>query len=142
VASGKVISQVHRRHRHQEFLTFLKTIDATVPAGLDLHLICDSYGTHKTPEIKRWLLRHPRFQLHFTPTYSSWLNLVERWFAELTTRRLRRSAHHNIAELEADLSAWIAAWNDDPKPFVWTKTADEILANLPGYLQRINNSGH
>ena len=122
VASGKVISQVHRRHRHQEFLKFLKAIDASVPAGLDVHLICDNYGTHKTPEIKRWLLRHPRFQLHLTPTYSSWLNLVERWFAELTTRKLRRSAHRSVAELEADLRAWIDAWNDDPRPFVWTKT--------------------
>jgi transposase len=142
VASGKVISSVHRRHRHQEFLKFLKTIDANVPAGLDLHLICDNYGTHKTPQIKRWLLRHPRFHLHFTPTSSSWLNLVERWFAELTNRKLRRSAHRSVAELEADVRAWIAAWNDDPKPFVWTKTADEILDNLAGYLQRINNSGH
>jgi transposase len=92
VASGTVISATHRRHRHQEVLPFLKTIDASVPAELDLHLICDNYGTHKTPEIKRWLLGHPRFQLHLTPTYSSWLNLVERWFAELTTRKLRRSA--------------------------------------------------
>jgi transposase len=142
VASGKVISQVHRRHRHQEFLKFLKTIDASVPAGLDLHLICDNYGTHKTPEIKRWLLRHPRFQLHLTPTYSSWLNLVERWFAELTNRKLRRSAHRSVAELKADINAWIQAWNADPKPFVWTKTADEILENLAGYLHRINNSGH
>jgi transposase len=142
VASGTVISQVHRRHRHQEFLKFLKTIDANVPAELDVHLICDNYGTHKTPEIRRWLLRHPRFHLHFTPTYSSWLNLVERWFAELTNRKLRRSAHRNVAELEADITAWTQAWNDDPKPFVWTKTADEILDNLAGYLQRINNSGH
>jgi transposase len=142
VASGKVISSLHRRHRHQEFLKFLHTIDRNVPATLDVHLICDNYGTHKTPEIKRWLLRHPRFQLHLTPTYSSWLNLVERWFAELTTRKLRRSAHRSVAELEADIRAWTAAWNEDPKPFVWTKTADEILENLAGYLQRINNSGH
>jgi transposase len=119
-----------------------ETIDAAVPAGLDLQLIGDNYGTHKTPEIKRWLLRHPRFQLHFTPTSSSWLNLVERWFAELTNRKLRRSAHRSVAELEADINAWIAAWNDDPKPLVWTKTADEILDNLTGYLQRINNSEH
>jgi transposase len=130
VASGKVISQVHRRHRHQEFLKFLRTIDHSVPAELDLHLICDNYATHNTPAIKTWLLRHPRFQLHFTPTYSSWLNLVERWFAELTNRKLRRSAHRSVAELEADLTAWVDAWNDDPKPFVWTKTADEILDNL------------
>jgi len=142
VVSGKVISATHRRHRHQEFLKFLRTIDRSVPAGLDVHLVCDNYGTHKTPEIKRWLLRHPRFHLHLTPTYSSWLNLVERWFAELTTRKLRRSAHRSVAELETDLRAWIDAWNHDPRPFVWTKTADEILDSLAGYLQRINNSGH
>jgi transposase len=142
VASGKVISAVHRRHRHQEFLKFLRTIDRNVPATLGVHLICDNYGTHKTPEIKRWLLRHPRFHLHLTPTYSSWRNLVERWFAELTNRKLRRSAHRSVAELEADITAWIAAWNEEPRPFVWTKTADEILANLAGYLQLINNSGH
>ena len=142
VASGKVISATHRRHRHQEFLKFLKTIDAAVPAELDVHLVCDNYQTHKTPAIKNWLLRHPRFHLHLTPTYSSWLNLVERWFAELTNRKLRRSAHRSVAELEADLTAWIQAWNDDPRPFVWTKTADEILDNLARYLHRINNSGH
>ena len=142
VVSGKVISATHRRHRHQEFLKFLRTIDRSVPAGLEVHLVCDNHGTHKTPEIKRWLLRHPRFHLHLTPTYSSWLNLVERWISELTTRKLRRSAHRSVAELEADLRAWIDAWNQDPRPFVWTKTADEILDSLAGYLQRINNSGH
>ena len=142
MATGKVISSVHRRHRHQEFLSFLKKIDAQVPASLDVHLICDNYGTHKTPEIKKWLIRHPRFELHFTPTSSSWLNVVERWFAELTNRKLRRSAHNSVNELEADIQAWIDAWNEDPKPFVWTKTADEILENLARYLQRINNSGH
>jgi len=142
VASGQVISQVHRRHRHQEFLTFLRTIDAAVPAELAVHLICDNYATHKTPAIKTWLLRHPRFQLHFTPTSASWLNLVERWFAELTTRKLRRSTHRSVAELEADLRAWIDAWIDDPKPFVWHKTADEILDTLASYLHRINDSGH
>jgi transposase len=142
VASGKVISQVHRRHRHQEFLKFLRTIDGTVPAELDVHLVCDNYATHNTPAIKTWFLRHPRFQLHLTPTYSSWLNLVERWFAELTNRKLRRSAHRTVAELEADLTAWVDAWNDDPKPFVWTKTADEILDNLASYLHLISDSGH
>jgi transposase len=142
VASGQVISSMHRRHRHQEFGKFLKQIDTNVPAELDVHLICDNYATHTTPEIKRWFVRHPRFHLHLTPTYSSWLNLVERWFAELTNRKLRRSAHRSVAELEADITAWTTAWNEDPKPFVWTKTADEILANLAGYLQRINNSGH
>jgi transposase len=142
VASGKVISATHRRHRHQEFLKFLRTIDRNVPAALDVHLVCDNYATHNTEAIKTWFVRHPRFHLHFTPTYSSWLNLVERWFAELTTRKLRRSAHRSVAELEADLREWIEAWNQDPKPFVWTKTADEILDSLAGYLHRINNSGH
>jgi len=142
VASGQVISQVHRRHRHQEFLRFLKQIDASVPAGLELHLVCDNYATHKTPAIKTWLLRHPRFHLHFTPTSASWLNLVERWFAELTNRKLHRSTHRSVTKLEADLAAWIQAWNQDPKPFVWTKTADEILDTLASYLQRTNNSGH
>jgi transposase len=142
VASGQVISQGHRRHRHQEFLRFLKQIDASVPAGLELHLVCDNYATHKTPAIKTWRLRHPRFHLHFTPTSASWLNLVERWFAELTNRKLRRSSHRSVAELEADLDAWIAAWNQDPKPFVWTKTTDEILDSLTNYLQRTNDSGH
>jgi transposase len=142
MASGKVISSVHRRHRHQEFLKFLKKIDAAVPAGLDVHLICDNYGTHKTPEVKKWLIRHPRFELHFTPTSSSWLNLVERWFGELTNRKLRRSAHTSVKELEADIRAWVDAWNDDPRPFVWTKTADEILENIARYLQLISDSGH
>jgi transposase len=142
VASGKVISQVHRRHRHQEFLKFLRTIDGTVPAELDVHLVCDNYATHDTEAIKTWFLRHPRFHLHFTPTYSSWLNLVERWFAELTNRKLRRSAHRTVAELQADLTAWVDAWNDDPKPFVWTKTADEVLDNLTSYLHLINDSRH
>jgi transposase len=142
VASGRVISQVHRRHRHQEFLKFLRTIDARVPPELDVHLVCDNYATHNTEAIKLWLVRHPRFQVHFTPTYASWLNLVERWFAELTTRKLRRSAHRSVAALEADLRAWVQAWNDDPRPFVWTKTADEILDNLARYLNRINDSGH
>jgi transposase len=142
VGSGSVIAQHYRRHRHQEFLKFLKTIDSAVPSGLDLHLICDNYATHKTPAIKKWLLTHPRFHLHFTPTSASWLNLVERWFAELTNRKLRRSAHRSVTELEADIRAWIKTWNADPRPFVWTKTADEILETLAAYCQRINDSGH
>ena len=142
IASGSVIAQHYRRHRHQEFLRFLKLIDAAVPAGLDLHLICGNYATHKTPEVKKWLLRHPRFHLHFTPTSSSWINLVERWFAELTNRKLRRSAHRNVTELEAGIRRWINEWNRDPRPFVWAKTADEILETLAAYCQRINNSEH
>jgi transposase len=139
VASGSVIAQPYRRHRHQEFLRFLKLIDSAVPAGLDLHLICDNYATHKTPQVHKWLLRHPRFHLHFTPTSASWLNLVERWFAELTSRKLRRSAHRSVTELEADLRKWISEWNKDPRPFVWAKTADEILGTLAAYCQRIHD---
>ena len=142
IASGSVIAQHYRRHRHQEFLRFLKLIDAAVPDGLELHLVCDNYATHKTEAVKKWLLRHPRFHLHFTPTSSSWMNLVERWFAELTNRKLRRSAHRSVTELEADIRKWINAWNKDPKPFVWTKTADEILDTLAAYCRRINDSGH
>src|SRR4051794_13495656 len=146
IATGKVIGQHHRRHRHQEFLKFLKTIDANTPAELDLHLICDNYATHKTAAVRKWLAAHPRFHLHFTPTSGSWLNLVERWFAELTRRKLQRSTHRSVKELETDVNAWIAGWNEDPKPFVWTKTADQILANLANYCTRLNqptsNSGH
>jgi transposase len=110
------------------------------PWYTSLHLICDNYATHKTPQIQQWLLKHPRFHLHFTPTYASWLNLVERWFAELTNRKLRRSTHRSIKQLETDVTTWIDAWNQHPKPFVWTKTADEILASLAGYLTRLNQS--
>jgi len=140
--SGSVIAQSYRRHRHQEFLRFLKLIDTSVPAGYDLHLVLDNYATHKTPTVHKWLLRHPRFHLHFTPTSASWMNLVERWFAELTNRRLRRATHRSVVELEADIRKWINAWNKDPKPFIWTKPADEILETLAAYCQRINDSGH
>ncbi|WP_165986923.1 IS630 family transposase [Streptomyces sp. YIM 98790] len=141
-ASGSVIAQHYRRHRHQEFLRFLKTIDAAVPKDLDLHLVLDNYATDKTEAVKKWLLRHPRFHLHFTPTSASWLNLVERWFAELTCRKLRRSAHRSVVELERDIRGWINEWNKNPKPFVWTKTADEILETLAAYCTRTNDSGH
>jgi transposase len=142
VASGSVIAQSYRRHRHQEFLRFLKLIDAAVPKDLDLHLVLDNYATHKTPAIHQWLLKHPRFRLHFTPTSSSWLNLVERWFAELTSRKLRRSAHRSVTELENDIRKWINEWNKHPKPFVWTKSADDILETVAEYCQRITDSGH
>lgn len=142
IATGKVIGQTQRKHRHQEFLRFLRTIDRQTPAELDLHLVLDNYATHKTPAIQQWLAKHPRFHLHFTPTYSSWLNLVERWFAELTNRKLRRSTHRSVAALEADVASWIEAWNDDPRPFVWTKTADDILKTLAAYCKRINDSAH
>jgi len=142
VGSGPVIAQSYRRHRHQEFLRFLKVIDAAVPKDLDLHLVLDNYATHKTPAIHQWLLKHPRFHLHFTPTSSSWLNLVERWFAELTNRKLRRSAHRSVTELENDIRKWITEWNKSPRPFVWTKSADDILETVAEYCQRITDSGH
>lgn len=141
-ATGKVIGSLHRRHRTIEFKTFLAKLDREVPADLHVHLICDNYGTHKTEAIKKWLLAHLRFHLHFTPTGSSWLNLVERWFAELTTKKLRRGVHRSVQALERDIRAWIAGWNDDPRPYVWTKTADEILQALASYCRRIKDSGH
>jgi len=142
VASGQVISDMTERHRAEEFRRFLNLINRSVPEDLDVHLIVDNVSTHKAPEIHRWLLRHPRFQLHFTPTYSSWINLVERWFAELTTRWLRRGTHRSTKELEASINDWIDRWNEDPRPFVWHKTADEILDSLATYCARISDSGH
>jgi transposase len=142
VATGQVISAIKRRHRHQEFLAFLRTIDNNVPAGLDVHVILDNLSAHKTPAIKAWLLKHPRFHLHFTPTSSSWLNLVERFFAEITVKLLRRGVHRSVTALEKDIRDWIKQWNTDPKPYVWTRTADQILESLAAYCQRINDSGH
>jgi transposase len=142
LASGKVIGSLHARHRAAEFLAFLRTIEAAVPADLHIHLVLDNASTHKTPAVKRWLARHPRFVLHFTPTSSSWLNLVERWFAELTTKKLRRSAHTSVRKLNADIRSWIDTWNDNPRPYVWTKTADQILESIGNYCRRINDSAH
>jgi transposase len=142
LATGEVLGRIHRRHRAVEFQKFLEVIDKAVPAELDVHLIMDNASTHKTPAIQRWLLRHPRFHIHFTPTSSSWINLVERWFAELTRRLLQRSAHRSVTALEADLRHWIATWNDNPRPYVWHKTADEILDTLSRYCQRISEAGH
>ena len=142
VATGQVIGSIHRRHRASEFKKFLTTLDKQVPAGLQVHLICDNYSTHKTPAIRTWLDAHPRFHMHFTPTYSSWLNQVERWFGLLTDTQLRRGVHKNLQALERDIRAWIAQWNENPKPFMWTKTADEILQRLAAYLDRIPGAGH
>jgi transposase len=142
VADGTVISELHRRHRASEFKKFLITIDKTVPEGLDIHLVCDNYGTHKTPAIKAWLAKHPRVHLHFTPTGSSWLNQVERWFGYLTDQKIRRGAHKSVQALEVDIKSWIKTWNADPKPFVWKKTAEEILDSLSRYLQRTSGAGH
>jgi transposase len=142
VKTGKVIGEFHRRHRAKEFRKFLDTIDAAVPAALGVHVILDNYGTHKTPLIHRWLLRHPRFHVHFTPTGTSWINLVERWFATLTDKQLRRGVHRSTRDLETTILHYIDLTNARPKPFVWTKTADEILASVARFCQRISNSGH
>jgi transposase len=136
VKTSQVISQFHRRHRSLEFRQFLDAVEAQVPPDLDVHLILDNYGTHKTPIIWRWLAKRPRFYVHFTPTYGSWLNLVERWFAELTNKQLRRGAHRSVPELEAAIRDFIAAHHAAPKPFVWTKSADAILASIARFAQR------
>lgn len=142
VKSGRVLGDMHARHRSIEFRKFLDRIDLAVPAGLDVHLILDNYGTHKTPLIHRWLARHPRFHLHFTPTGASWLNLVERWFAALTEKQIRRGVHRSTRELENAIRHSIEISNQHAKPFVWTKTADEILASVARFCKRISDSGH
>jgi transposase len=142
VASGNVIADMTPRHRAEEFRRFLNLIEANVPEHLDVHVVLDNSSTHKTPSIQRWLVRHPRFTLHFTPTYSSWLNLVERWFAELTEKSIKRGAHRSVKDLVASIRTWIANWNESPKPYTWHKSADEILTSLTTYCQRISDSGH
>ena len=134
--TGMVFAETPRRHRSIEFRKFLDRIDAAVPANLSVHLIMDNYGTHKTPLIRKWLAKRPRFVVPCTPTYSSWLNLVERWFAELTTKQLRRGAHRSAPELEAAIDAFLDAHHDDPQPVIWTKTTDEILASIARFAQR------
>jgi len=140
--SGKVIGQLHRRHRSAEFRKFLDTIEENVPAELDVHLIMDNYATHKTAEIQRWLLKRPRFHVHFTPTSASWLNLVERWFAALTEKQIRRGSFRSTRELEKAIHAYLEHHNLKPKPFIWTKSADDILNSLARLCQRTNDSGH
>jgi transposase/transcriptional regulator with XRE-family HTH domain len=142
IADGTVISSLHRRHRTTEFKKFLAKIDAEVPAHLQVHLVCDNYGTHQTPAIKKWLEAHPRFHMHHTPTYSSWLNQVERLFAYLTDDLLRRSDHRSVQALEKDIRNWVQAWNENPKPFVWTKTAEQILESLGRLMARISGAGY
>jgi transposase len=142
VGSGEVISSLHQRHRAIEFLKFLKTIDATVPDHLAVHLVLDNASSHKTPNVRRWLAQHPRFVLHFTPTSSSWINLVERWFSELTTKLLRRGAHRSVRQLNTEIRRWIDDWNENPQPFVWTKTAGQILDSIKRYCERINQARH
>ena len=138
IADGTVIHCLYRRHRAVEFKKFLVRIDKAVPAELDVHLVCDNLATHKTAAIQDWLARHPRFHLHFTPTGSSWINQVERWFGYLTDQRIRRGVHKSVQALEADIRAWVGNWNQNPRPFAWTKTAEEILDSLARYLAKIS----
>jgi transposase len=136
VATGNVIGKTHRRHRSVEFRKFLDLIEDNVPADLDVHLIIDNYSTHKSPTIRNWLAKRPRFHLHFTPTYGSWINQVERWFGLLTQRQIKRGAHRSVRELESAINQFVAVTNEKPKPFVWVKTADQILAAIARYAQR------
>ena len=141
-ADGTVISSIHRRHRAIEFKKFLAKIDTEVPDGLEVHLVCDNYATHKSPSIVKWLEAHPRFHMHFTPTYSSWINQVERFFAYVTTDLLQRSDHRSVQALESDIRKWVTGWNENPKPFIWTKPAEQILESLKRLLQRTTGAGH
>jgi transposase len=141
MASGKVIGELHRRHRAKEFLQFLRTIDTHVPEALEIHLIMDNYGTHKTPLVRNWFARHPRFHVHFTPTSASWLNMVERWFGLLSEKQIKRGTHRSTVELEQAIRQYLAIHNDSPTPFVWTKTADDILQSLARFCKRISDSG-
>jgi transposase len=140
--SGRVIGECHRRHRSVEFRKFLDTVDANVPAALDVHLIMDNYGTHKTALIRNWLAKRPRFHLHFTPTGASWLNLVERFFSTLTTKRIRRGSFRSTYELETAIKRYLRLYNDKPKPFVWTKSADQILESVRRFCQRTSETVH
>ena len=133
IATGTVITDIRRTHTTDDFVAFLNKVNRNVPAELDVHVVLDNLATHKTPKVQRWLLRHKRFHFHFTPTYGSWMNLVERWFSALTTKKLQRSAHNSVKELAADIEAWVQQWNDNPTPFVWHRTADEILDRLASY---------
>ena len=140
IATGEVIGEVHRRHRSSEFVRFLRTIEASVPSNLEVHLVMDNYGTHKTPSIKAWFARHPRFHVHFTPTSASWLNQVERWFATLTEKYLRRGTHRSTRQLEDAIRYYLDVYNSNPTPFVWSKSADEILASLERFCVRVRKA--
>lgn len=142
ITTGEVIGELHRRHRSTEFLQFLRTIDANVPTDLDVHLVMDNYGTHKTPSVKNWFARHPRFQAHFTPTSASWINQVERWFSTLTEKQIRRGTHRSTRQLEQAIRAYLNTYNANPKPFAWAKSAEDILASIERFCLRISNSGH
>jgi transposase len=138
--TSRVIGQLHRRHRSQEFRRFLDAIEANVPPGLDIHIVMDNYGTHKTEIIRKWFAKRPHFHVHFTPTYGSWINLVERWFAEITNKRILRGIFRSVKELEQAISEYINIHNQAPKPFVWTRSADEILASIARFAQRTRST--
>ena len=142
VKTGKVIGEFHRRHRSAEFRKFLDTIDQAVPSRLDVHLVMDNYGTHKTTVIRNWLAKRPRFHVHFTPTSASWINLVERWFAALTEKQIRRGTHRSVRELETAIKRYLAVTNESPRPFVWSKTADEILESIARFCKRTSETQH
>ena len=141
LATGEVLHDTRRRHAGADVLAFFKLIDLHVPRHLDVHVVLDNLSTHKTPAVHKWLLRHKRFTFHFTPTYGSWMNLVERWFSALTTQKLQRSAHDSVNALAADIVDWVDTWNEDPKPFIWHKTADEILERLARYCTDVTTNG-
>lgn len=140
VATGKVIGECHRRHRHQEFLKFMETVEAKLPPNVEVHLVLDNYGTHKTPKVVRWFARHPRYHLHFTPTSGSWVNQVERFFAEITTKRIRRGSFLSVRSLEQAIQEYLEHNNNNPKPFVWTADAELILGKVERLCERIYNS--
>jgi transposase len=142
VATGKIIGQCHRRHRHQEFLRFLQRLEAQLPPTGDVHIIMDNYGTHKVPKVTRWFVRHPRYHLHFTPTSASWLNQVERFFAKITTQRIRRGTFENVRALETAIEQYLSAHNEQCKPFVWTATADAILDKVKRFCERTSETRH
>jgi transposase len=144
VATGQIIGKCHAKHRQQEFVKFLDLIDANVPKQADvaIHLVMDNYGTHKTPKVKRWFQRHPEYHLHFIPTSSSWLNQVERFFAEITEKRIRRGAFRSVKALEQAIMAYLDRHNENPKPFVWSATADTVLSCITRVCERISDSEH
>ena len=142
MANGTVIAQCKPRHRHQEFLSFLRHVETQVPADLDIHLICDNYATHKHAKVRAWLAKRPRFHVHFTPTYSSWLNQVERWFALITNQAIRRGSFDSVADLKRKIEAFVTRYNQHPKPFMWTATTESILAKLERLCKVINGTGH
>ena len=140
MATGSVITDIRKSHNSADFIAFLNKVNRQVPKELAVHVILDNLSTHKTPAVRAWLLRHRRFHFHFTPTYGSWMNMVERWFSALTTKKLQRSAHRNVKELAADIEAWVANWNENPTPFVWHKTAEQILERIAGYCAAVNEA--